>query len=56
MPGDYDHLEGEDRINAVMDSIQHNDWDRDKVANNYILANNKMFWVELITSSLLEQL
>ena len=56
MPGDYDHLEGEDRIYAVIDSIQHNDWDRDKVANNYILANNKMFWVELITATLLEQI
>jgi len=56
MPGDYDHLEGEERIDAVIESIKHTDWDKDKVANNYKLANNKMFWVELITTTLLEQL
>ena len=56
MPGDYDHLEGEARIDAVIKSIRHTDWDKDKVANNYRLANNKMFWVDLITATLLEQL
>lgn len=48
MPGDYDHLEGLDRIEAVINYVKNPKFDSERIRKNYELITDKKFLIDTI--------